>query len=611
MNRERKLSLALMLLVFGLLALLVYLRIQVVERNIGTYIACVGCFDSTVIMADLVMISLAAGILLLAGLLRPHWLGRIMHLALGVLILVYVADLVTFRLFNSRLFLSDAALFITERAAVWDQFSTGLGGPWVAWGIVGGILLLFIALASLPPIRTASLRLVLAGMLVVSLTSGMLLTPQLYVNDWAVTNVFSANLATSERVQYSQDTIGRTLARPPARTRVESATPAGPAARRNVILIMLESWSTWHSALFGGYENWTPHMDAAALDGVRFTNFHSIGFSTDKGLVGILAGQPIWSPFLNWFETPPFHSMWGIERTLPRAFTQQGYTTAFLTSGPLTLYQKGEWLHDLGFDLAEGNEHPFYEGLPRYAFDSASDEALYARAEEWRQAATEPYLLVLETVTTHQPYNDPDSGERSLELAMKYADRAFGVYLEQLRDSGFFETGVLAVISDHRSMTPIPAREIHLLGNAAFSQVPAFLIGTGFGVQVADDHVYSQSDLVPSFELWLSGTTELEPLQSVMFGQALQQPEDSGNSDAAQALHCAFHSRGDLRGVVEVVCDKGRGQIRLDGDETRFTESEGLDEPDHVAILDRLASLRLEGVRRQELHEAALTAQQE
>ncbi|MGH8033590.1 MAG: hypothetical protein ACREO9_00080, partial [Lysobacterales bacterium] len=197
MNRQYKLSAALMLLVFGLLILLIFLRVELVDRNIGLYIACPGCFNSAVIMADLVMFSLAAAILLLAGLLRPDWLGRATHAFLGVLILVYVSDLVTFRLFNSRLFLSDAALFISERSAVWDQFSSGLGGPLAALGLLGGILLVFIALLSLPPIRVNSVRLALATVLVASLSAAVLSSPEPYVNEWAVSNVFSANLASS------------------------------------------------------------------------------------------------------------------------------------------------------------------------------------------------------------------------------------------------------------------------------------------------------------------------------------------------------------------------------------------------------------------------------
>ena len=86
-------------------------------------------------------------------------------------------------------------------------------------------------------------------------------------------------------------------------------------------------------------------------------------------------------------------------------------------------------MSNLGFEHIEGNEHPYYVDEKRYAFDAPSDAALYGRGLQWMEAAQGPYLLVLETVTTHQPYVDPDSGERSLEKTMRFADRAFGEFL--------------------------------------------------------------------------------------------------------------------------------------------------------------------------------------
>ena len=80
------------------------------DRNIASSIGCQGCFDSSVLSADLVMFWLAAGALLAAGLIPSRLAGRLLHLAAGMSIVVYVADLLVFRLFNYRLFLSDATL---------------------------------------------------------------------------------------------------------------------------------------------------------------------------------------------------------------------------------------------------------------------------------------------------------------------------------------------------------------------------------------------------------------------------------------------------------------------------------------------------------------------
>ncbi|WP_354696089.1 LTA synthase family protein [Elongatibacter sediminis] len=593
------------LLLLALLAILIAVRVHLVDRNLGTYLACPGCFDTMVLAADTSFLAALAGVLLLAGVLRPLWLGRAVQVGAGVLVVVYATDLIVFRLFNARLFLSDIRLFLVEPAATWNQLSSGLGGVLPGAAVLLGALALLVWLAWTPPARGRRQRILLAAVLSVSLIAAAITRGGVYVNDWAVDNVLVANLSTSAHTPYSEDHADEVRARQPRPWRLNGPAPGivppttlnSDATRSdglNVIVLMLESWSAWHSEAWGGYEAWTPQLDAAAKRGRSYTNFHAIGFSTDRGLVGILAGQQLWEPFLHLFETPPFHSMWGVERSLPRAFTPHGYHTAFLTSGPLTLYRKGEWLADLGFDEVEGNEHAFYESEPRYAFGAASDDALYRRAAAWMDGASAPYLLVLETVTTHQPYTDPTTGERSLKGAMQFADRAFGEFLADLDRRRFFDRGVLVVASDHRSMTPVPARELSAWGAAALSRVPAFIIGPGFEAGSRGTAVHSQADLVPSFELWLGGATDLEAHQAVMFGAA----SNVAASRPDDRPRCAFHGRMDQRGRVDVHCGTGHGQVRLDGDRTEFVGSQGLDADTRSGVLDTLALLRLQGLER-------------
>jgi lipoteichoic acid synthase len=194
---------------------------------------------------------------------------------------------------------------------------------------------------------------------------------------------------------------------------------------------------------------------------------------------------------------------------------------------------------------------------------------------------------VLETVTTHQPYVDPDSGERSLEKAMRFADRAFGEFLEKLDGSGFFEKGLLVVVSDHRSMTPVSSEELERFGASTFSRVPAFIIGGDIKPGTFDDRVLSQGDLVPTFDWWLTGETTLGPHDAVML-------------DGSDTTKCAFHARGDRRGLLEVICPEGYGQVRMEGDRTRFVQSTGFNEQRKQSILYTVATERLAALHRQE-----------
>ena len=65
-----------------------------------------------------------------------------------------------------------------------------------------------------------------------------------------------------------------------------------------------------------------------------------------------------------------------------------------------------------------------------------------------------------------------------------------------------------------------------------------------------------------------------------------------------QTGKCAFHSRGDQRGLVQLTCSSGRGQVRLDGDRTRFVNDQGLDQATMDDILSFIGRMRLEALQR-------------
>jgi lipoteichoic acid synthase len=170
---------------------------------------------------------------------------------------------------------------------------------------------------------------------------------------------------------------------------------------------------------------------------------------------------------------------------------------------------------------------------------------------------------------------------------MRFADRAFGKFLEKLDGSAFFENGLLVVVSDHRSMTPVSSGELERFGAGAFSRVPAFVIGGDIEPGTSDDRVLSQGDLVPTFEWWLTGETTLGPHDAVML-------------DGSETTKCAFHARGDRRGLLEVICPEGYGQVRMEGDRTRFVQSTGFDEQRIQTVLYTVAKERLAGFYREQ-----------
>jgi lipoteichoic acid synthase len=132
----------------------------------------------------------------------------------------------------------------------------------------------------------------------------------------------------------------------------------------NIILLMVESLSSYQSKLFSDIGNWTPHLDAIARDNIYFKNFYANGFTTEDGQIALLTGLPpnyAPSSYSDGGRTF-FRGYYGFSNSLPNILKGQGYTTEFLTNGNLEYSNIGEWAESIAFDYIEGHDHPYYDG---------------------------------------------------------------------------------------------------------------------------------------------------------------------------------------------------------------------------------------------------------
>src|SRR5690606_37087644 len=215
-------------------------------------------------------------------------------------------------------------------------------------------------------------------------------------------NVIASNLNTGVAVPYSEAYKQALLAAAAGRPQ---QCVAGAARRPDIVLLVLESWSAYQSAQWGGMQDWTPRLDSLARENAWYANFHAGGYTTNEGLMAIFAGLEFLAPVKSYFSIMQFETAWETPSSIPRALEEQGaYHTAFLTSGNLGFTRKGDWLRSIGFDYAEGHDYPGYEGLDRLHFDAPADEFLYARSLDYlrEQAdATQPVFLAIENVSSH------------------------------------------------------------------------------------------------------------------------------------------------------------------------------------------------------------------
>jgi hypothetical protein len=286
-------------------------------------------------------------------------------------------------------------------------------------------------------------------------------------------------------------------------------------AKNNVIIIISESLSQVDSLRSGGVFNRLPRIDnKMQAEGLTLTNVISDGSGTADAMASIFLGiEPLPTTYLKndlikRFPTVcrEYNSLKELsgqenicERNLVCRAKNNGYKTYFITNSPLDFGDADPWFKKLGFDYIEGNESEFFRNYPKYTFNSPPDDILYNRAYEVISKESEPYLLVLLTVGLHLPYSLPYDKDRISNDAklnqLNYVDRTTVDFYDELKNTGFFNNGILLLVGDHRRMAPFEPEEIQRRGIDSNGRVIASFIGKGFRKGIIDNTPLNQSDL--------------------------------------------------------------------------------------------------------------------
>ncbi len=557
------------LIVLALVAFKLY-SLEIVSRS---YLACEWCLSNKSVPHETEFLLILLALHLMSCVSRWRIVRRGFRVLVVAATLLAALDLWVSQQFWVRLTASQMFEFMGESNAIGGYLQQALPSIWAKLAAVLAVSLLTLVFARyamddkrrLPPIFLY----LLVGFGVVGCE---LVETKEYHDNFLQNSLQVFFSPQTSSVPYSKEFASSITGQAPQ----PKACNAASGLHNDVILVVFESLSMYHSALYSGIHDWMPEFDALSRTGVRYTNFYANGVTSEQGLVALLTGEPpIAKPMatktmFEQFRTP--------EQTVPRVLHDQGYHSSFLTTGNLGFMGKGQWLKDIGFDETEGHEAAFYRGMKRYNFDAAPDDALYARAlDRLQQPRTQPVFMTLETVTTHLPNVDPETGAHSQEATYRYADRQLGQFVRQLRNRGFFDHGILIITADHRAMVPMSAQERALYGDRAFVRVPMTILGTGQTPRV-ETGAFSQADLLPSLR-----NATAKGQQCVGANQGVFLPS------AVQTAQCILTNRSYNANSVYAHCGSRDFTVALNGDQTAFVDAQQ-PPPD---LLHTVHSLRL------------------
>lgn len=223
----------------------------------------------------------------------------------------------------------------------------------------------------------------------------------------------------------------------------------------NIVFIILESWTADIIRSLGAEENVTPHFDELRKDGLLFTQMYGSGFRTEQGLVSIFSGFPA-QPNNSIITTP------SKAEQLPSINTdlgKQGYQSSFYYGGEVEFANMKSYLMDSDFGKIIDKNN--FEKEQLNSKWGAHDEFVFNKQLEELKKEKEPFLSVVLTLSTHEPFEVPmqtpfaggEEPER-FKKAAYYTDYCLFNYFKEAKKQPWYANTIFILVADHGHRLP-------------------------------------------------------------------------------------------------------------------------------------------------------------
>ena len=333
-----------------------------------------------------------------------------------------------------------------------------------------------------------------------------------FMDDKEATDVFSDMTCTALR----GDSVGEFSLR-------------GENQPKNVVVIMLESFSKYIMTEAGHVKGITPNLDRYSREGMYFTRFYANSFRTDRAIVSILSGLPA-QPTMSVMDIP--HKSTSLP-SIASAMGRAGYSSTFYYGGDTNYSNMKSYLMGTGFqNVVSDKDFPKELHTGKWG---VADGPVYERILKDMIASDkkEKHLRVVMSESSHEPFDVPfKSHIKEPELnAFYYADKCLGEFVEAMKKKTDWDNTLVLIVPDHLGAYPLN------IDNYAMwrYEIPMILLGGKINAQQVET-IGCQSD-IPATLLGILGVEHNE----FLFSKDILD---------ANAPHFAFFTFPDAMGMV-------------------------------------------------------------
>jgi phosphoglycerol transferase MdoB-like AlkP superfamily enzyme len=224
------------------------------------------------------------------------------------------------------------------------------------------------------------------------------------------------------------------------------------ANQKNVIVIILESFSKEYTGKQADGKLFTPFLDSLSVAGISYKNSFANGKRSIEGLPAILASVPAL------MNEPFITSQYNTNRinSIASLLTKKGYSSSFFHGG-----NNGTMGFD-NFTAAAGYKK--YYGKSEYKGDAINDDghwgiydhAFYEFMIEKLKTEKEPFTSTVFSLSSHHPYSVPAGREKlypegkiPILKSIAYADDALRTFFKLAESQSWYKNTVFIITADH------------------------------------------------------------------------------------------------------------------------------------------------------------------
>lgn len=220
--------------------------------------------------------------------------------------------------------------------------------------------------------------------------------------------------------------------------------------RPNIIMIILEGFSGYVVGGLGGDSLVTPNLNRYIKEGILFSEFYAAGNRTDKAMPAILGGYPA-QPAQSIMKYPKK------SQTLPslvRILVDEGYSSSYWYGGEINFANFNSYVLGSGFQSIITKS-----SFSKEDYNSkwgVHDHILFDRLKDSLNSAKEPFLNVVLTLSSHEPFDVPmepvfpgDDNMSKYKNSVFYSDIALGEFLDWARGTEWWSNTLVVILADH------------------------------------------------------------------------------------------------------------------------------------------------------------------